>query len=290
MMNPAVIVSEDQPLTFVNLSPSRPQKRLALAVVLALLVVFFITAGPLSTFQLGRIDAFIPAYGTAIFVNDLITAVLLFNQFAILRSRASLAIASGYLFAALMVIPWLLTFPGVFTPGGLLGAGLQSTAWLSVLRYLGFPLFVIAYALLKNADPPKRLCEGSMGATILSSVAISAAVVCAMTVLIIASDAYLPPISIDRVHFSTFLLYLASFLILLNAVAITLLWIHQRSVLDLWLMVALCASAIEIYLSAFVGPARFSAGWIAARIFGFMSSILVLSVLLYEITTLYAQL
>src|SRR5262249_38121099 len=39
-----------------------------------------------------------------------------------------------------------------------------------------------------------------------------------------------------------------------------------------------------------VGPARFSAGWVAARIFGFVSSILVLSVLLYEITTLYAQL
>jgi signal transduction histidine kinase len=55
-------------------------------------------------------------------------------------------------------------------------------------------------------------------------------------------------------------------------------------------MVALCAYAIEIYLSAFVGPARFSAGWIAARIFGFVSSILVLSVLLYEITTLYTQL
>src|SRR5215468_690728 len=129
-----------------------------------------------------------------------------------------------------------------------------------------------------------------MGATIFSSVAISAAVVCAMTVLVIAGDAYLPPIAIDRVRFSTFWRYLASCLILWNALAITLLWIHRRSVLDLWLMVALCAYAIEIYLSAFVGPARFSAGWIAARIFGFVSSILVLSVLLYEITTLYAQL
>ena len=286
----APTVPEEQRFILTSVSPSWGQKRLALGVVLASLVAFCIMAGPLSTFQLRQIDAFVPAYGTAIFVNDLITAVLLFNQFAILRSRASLAIASGYLFAGLIVIPWLLTFPGVFTPGGLLGAGLQSTAWLSVLRYLGFPAFVIAYALLKDADPPKRLWEGSMGATIFSSVAISAAVVCTVTVLVIASDAYLPPISIDRVRFSSFWLYLASCLILWNAVAITLLWIHQRSVLDLWLMVALCTYAIEIYLSAFVGPARFSAGWIAARIFGFVSSILVLSVLLYEITTLYAQL
>jgi hypothetical protein len=59
----------------------------------------------------GRIGAFVPAYATAIFVIDLITAVLLFAQFSILRSGALLAIASGYLFTALIVIPWMLTFP-----------------------------------------------------------------------------------------------------------------------------------------------------------------------------------
>src|SRR5262249_40282246 len=188
MMKPAVIVPDDRPLTLATLPPGRAQRRVALGVVLASLVAFSIMAGPLSTMQLPRIDAFVPAYGTAIIVNDLITAVLLFNPFTILRSRASLAIAIGYLFTGLIVVPWLLTFPGVFAPGGLLGAGLQSTAWLSVLRYIGFPTFVIAYALLKDADPPKRLWEGSIGATIISSVAITAVVVCALTVLVIASD------------------------------------------------------------------------------------------------------
>jgi signal transduction histidine kinase len=290
MVKLAVIVPEDQPLTLANLSPGRSQKRLALAVALAFLGALFISAGELANIQLGRIDAFVPAYGTAIFVNDLITAVLLFNQFAILRSRALLAISSGYLFTALMVIPWMLTFPGVFTPGGLLGAGLQSTNWLYVLRYAGFPTFVIAYALLKDADPPKRLWDGSVGTTILSSVAISTAVVCVVTVLVTAGDAYLPHISIDPVHFSTLWLYLASCLILWNAFALILLWMRQRSVLDLWLMVVVCAYAIEIYLVSFPGLARFSAGWYAGRVFGFMSSILVLFVLMHEITTLYAQL
>jgi C4-dicarboxylate-specific signal transduction histidine kinase len=65
---------------------------------------------------------------------------------------------------------------------------------------------------------------------------------------------------------------------------------RQRSVLDLWLMVVVCAYAIEIYLVSFPGFARFSAGWYAGRVFGFVSSILVLFVLLYEITTLHAQL
>jgi len=52
----------------------------------------------------------------------------------------------------------------------------------------------------------------------------------------------------------------------------------------------MCAYAIEIYLVAFPGLARFSGGWYAGRIFGFVAGSLVLFVLLYEITTLYARL
>src|SRR6266566_3618342 len=118
MIKTAPPAPEEQDFVISSLSPSQAQKRLALGVVLALLVAFFITAGPLSTIQLARIDAFVPAYATAMFVFDSITAVLLFAQFSILRSRALLAIANGYLFTALMLIPWMLTFPGVFAPGG----------------------------------------------------------------------------------------------------------------------------------------------------------------------------
>jgi signal transduction histidine kinase len=290
MIKPAVIVPEDQPLTLATLAPGRAQRRLALAVMLAFLGAVLILTGKLANIQLGRIDAFVPVYGTAMFVNDMITAVLLFNQFAILRSRALLAISTGYLFTGFLLVPWMLVFPGAFAPSGLFGAGLQSTNVFQILRFAGFPTFVIAYALLKDADPSRRMWKGSVGATILSSVALTSAFVCAATVIVISGDAYSPRISIDPVHFSPVILYVTGCVILWNGVALTLLWIHQRSVLDLWLMVVVCAYAIEIYLSAFVGFARFSAGWYAGRVFGFVSSILVLFVLLYEITTLYAQL
>src|ERR1700731_3399511 len=192
MVNTAAVVPGEQHFILASLSPGRAQRRLALAVVLALLVAFFIMEGPLSTIQLGRIDAFVPAYATAIFVTDSITAVLLFAQFSILRSRALLVISSGYLFTALIVIPWMLTFPGVFTPGGLLGAGLQTTNWLYILWHAGFPPLVMAYALLRDADPAKRLWRGSAAAAILLSVAATAAVVWALTFIVIAGDALLP--------------------------------------------------------------------------------------------------
>ena len=289
MVKAAAVVPEEQHFILSSMSPGRAQRRLALAVVLVLLVAFFITeVGPLSTIQLGRIDAFVPAYATAMFVNDSITAVLLFAQFSILRSRALLAIANGYLFTALMLIPWMLTFPSVFTPGGLLGAGLQSTTWIYILWHAGFPMFVIAYALLKDADRAKRLWRGSAGAAIFLSVATTAAVVCAAVFLVTAGDALLPRISLDRVRFSTLWLYYAGCLALLSVLALIVLWIRRRSVLDLWLMVVMCAYVIEITLIAFPVPARFTFGWYAGRVFGFLSGSLLLFVLLYEITTLYA--
>src|SRR6202790_5389484 len=195
------VVPEEKHFILSSLSPSRAQRRLAVSVVVGLVLAFSITEGPFSTVQLGRVDAFVPAYAMAMFVNDSITAVLLFAQFSILRSRALLAIASGYLYTALIVIPWMLTFPGIFTPGGLLGAGLQTTSWLYTLWHAGFAMFVIAYALSKDAGPAKRLWRGSAGAGGPLSVCLSAAAGCAVAYIVPAADALLPRINLDPLHF-----------------------------------------------------------------------------------------
>jgi len=151
-------------------------------------------------------------------------------------------------------------------------------------------MFVIAYALLRDADPAKRLWRGSAAAAILLSIAATAAVVWALTFIVVAGDALLPPINLDPVHFSTTWLYIAGCLVLLSVLAVILLWIRRHSVLDLWLMVVMSAYAIEICMIAFPIPARFSFGWYAGRVFGLLSGSLLLFVLLYEITILYAQL
>src|SRR5262245_52541902 len=183
-----------------NLSPSVAQRRFALGVVLVLLVVFVIVAGPLGTLPLRRIDAFIPAYGTAIFVIDSITAVLLFAQFSVLRSGALLALANGYLLTALIAIPWTLTFPDVVAPTGGLGAGLQSTVWLYVLSHAGFALFVITYTLLKDADPIEWQSPSSVRAAIIASVGSVTALVCCATVLVTAGHELMPRLMLDTLR------------------------------------------------------------------------------------------
>jgi signal transduction histidine kinase len=273
-----------------NLSPSVAQRRLALGVVLVLLVVFVIVAGPLWILPLRRIDAFIPAYGTAIFVIDSITAALLFAQFSVLRSGALLALANGYLLTALIAIPWMLTFPGVLAPTGGLGAGLQSTVWLYVLSHAGFALFVITYILLKDADPIEWQSPWSVRAAIIASVGSVTAFVCCATVLVTAGHEVMPRLMLDTLQVSHLWYYAVGPMAVLVVLALVLLWLRRRSVLDLWLMVVLCAYAIEIALTAFPVPVRFSVGWYAGRVYGVLSGSLVLLILLEEITMLYGEL
>jgi hypothetical protein len=127
------------------------QKRLALVVAL-LVPVPFIAIVLIGQLQLPRVDSFIPVVDTAILINDSITATLLLALFTTTRLRSLLALAAGFLFTAFLIVPHALTLPGAFAPNGLLGARLQTSAWLNEFWHLGLPSAVIAYALLKRAD------------------------------------------------------------------------------------------------------------------------------------------
>jgi signal transduction histidine kinase len=291
MLTSDTAVPKEHDLVLSSLSPGPAQTRLALCIVLGLIVVFaLITAGLLSGVQTSRVDAFVPAYLTAMFVCDSITAILLYAQFSILRSRAILLIASAYLYTALILIPYVLTFPGVFVARGLIGAS-QSAGWLYVFWHCGFPLLVIIYALSKNGVGNKRIWNGTTRAAIAQSVAFAAALVSAATFVCIAGEPWLPRLVLDGGHFSKVWPYFVGAPIaLLSISALVVLWFRRRSMLDLWLMVVMFLYLVEVPLSYYPDASRFSGGWYAVRIFGFLASSLVLIVLLYEIETLYAKL
>src|ERR1700687_1484897 len=127
----------------------RREVRIALAAMLVSGSVFH-TAAPFAKTPLAHVSVFVPIYVSAFVICDLITAVLLFGQFSFLRSRALFVLASGYLFTAFIAVAYALTFPGLFSPTGLLGAGPHSTAWMYMFWHGTFPLAVIAYALLQE--------------------------------------------------------------------------------------------------------------------------------------------
>src|SRR5688572_27781460 len=281
---------EEPAFVLSDMPPSPAQKRLALGIVLGLMGALYLVIGPFGGMQLGEVHAFVAVYTTAMFVTDTITAILLFAQFSILRSRAILVIASGYLFTALLIIPYLLAFPGVLAPEGVVG-GLQTTAHLYLLWHCGFPLFVIGYALAKDEGAGRRYSHQEVRPAIARSVAWTALAAAVLAFLCIRGIAPLPRIMVDRSAFVPEWPYVVGApIVLLCAAALVVLWLRRRSVLDLFLMVVLCAYIIEIPPHYYPFPARFSTGWYAVRITSLISSSIVLVVLLYEITALYGSL
>jgi len=291
MLNLATMLPEGHHVVLSRLPPGKAQKRFAIGIVGVILGVFaLITVDPFSGVRPVRIDAFIPAYATAMFVNDMITAVLLFSQFSMLRSRALLVIASGYLFTALILVPWILTFPGTFAPTGLIG-GRQSPSALYLFWHAGFVLFVIVYALSKDSKLGMRQWHGTVGPAIGKSVAATVAIVCIVSVVGIAGEPLLPQVFKDSTRFSPlWLYYVGAPIASLCVCALALLWTRRSSALDLWLMVVVYLYLIEVPLSYYPAPVRFSAGFYAVRVIGYVSSSLVLLVLLYEIIMMYSQL
>ena len=265
------------------------EHRLALAVVVVSGVIFLATA-PFAQVPLARIPAFIPIYQSALAVNDLITAVLLFGQFIFLRSRGLLVLASGYLFTALMTVAHLLTFPGLFAPAGLLGAGPQSTAWLYMFWHGGFPLLVIAYALPKHQEHEANQPRGRAPVAILASVAAVVAVAGGFAFLSTAGQDILPAIMQGN-HYTPAMIIVVSSVWVLSLLALVALWRRRpHSVLDLWLMVVMCAWLFDIALAAVLNAGRFDLGFYAGRLYGLLAASFVLAVLLIENGRLYFEL
>jgi PAS domain S-box-containing protein len=270
------------------LPASRGERRLALAVVLLSLAAFAVSA-PLARVQLARVEAFIPAYQAALAISDLITAVLLFGQFSILRATGLRILASAYLFTAAMVVVHTLSFPGLFAPTGLLGAGPQTTAWLYMFWHGGFPLLVLCYARFWSAAKTASYA-GPIGSAILGSIAGVLAAVIALTLLVTTWQGFLPAI-MDGNHYTPLMIGVVSMVWLLGLAALLALWRRRpHSVLDLWLMVVMCAWLFDVALSVVLNAGRFDLGFYAGRIYGLLAANFVLLVLLLETRSLYARL
>ncbi len=276
-----------QPAFPSTVRAKRGERRLALVVVILSLLLFLLCV-PFARLQLPAVWAFIPIYETALAITDLITAGLIFSQFNILRSRSLLVLACGYLFSTIMVVVHGLTFPGLFAPGGLLGAGPQTTAWLYMFWHGGFPLFVAAYALLKDKDNPALPSSGVHGSAVFAALIGVFAAAAAFTWLATVGQQSMPAIMQGNGYTPT-MIFVVSAVWTLGFIALLTLWICKpHSALDLWLMVVMCAWMCDVALSAVFNAGRFDLGFYTGRIYGLIAASFVLLMLLFETGTLYA--
>jgi signal transduction histidine kinase len=213
----------------------------------------------------------------------LITAILLFSQYSVSRSRAVLLLASGYFFTALIVAPKIISYPGAFP--GLLPAGTQTSAWLYYFWGAGLPLASILYACFKNDTSQKPV-----GTSIGWSVVVTLVLALAITWAAMKGDQFLP-VLVEAGKYTYVVAYIASpALILIMAVAMGLLWVRRESILDYWLMLANFALMLQHIAGGFLATKRYSLGFYTSRGFTLITSLLVLGLLLREMTNLYLRL
>jgi signal transduction histidine kinase len=257
------------------------------AIVASLLLAAFIVTLPFGALWLPQSYLFVPTVQTGIFIVDLVTAALLYAQFSIVRSRGLLVLAGGCLFTAFIMVPHTTAVLRLFGDPHPTGAVLDTPAWLYLFWHVGLPLAVIGYVLL-NARPrtqavPHERVRWAIAASAIGSIL----AVCVLTW--VTSSGYLPAIMAHPTLARSRLSFVVPAVI--SAASIAMLWRYRRSVLDLWLLVMLWAWLVDLLLQVVpVLVERFSVGYYAGRIYGLLSTMIILIVLLVDATTLNTRL
>ncbi|MGE5546294.1 MAG: MASE4 domain-containing protein [Solirubrobacterales bacterium] len=262
--------------TLTDAVPAKQQRLLAFALA-AILVLYSAAVLPFSLEPGPVIPSFIGVYQTAVIICDLLTATLLLIQAYHVRQVGSLVLGAGYLFTAAAALAHELSFPGLFSPTGLIG-GSQATNWLWIFWHGGFPIFALGYAVLdrRGTKIPPGLVRPVSTLAIISVVALVA-----LGVLLGASD-YLPHLVVGQNFDQNNDTGIGPALIALCAGALLLVARERgRTVIKLWLLVTLVAFTLDVFHTLH-SEARYTVGWYAARGNSFVASILILAVYLVE--------
>lgn len=257
----------------------------ALVILLTLAI-----AAPRASLILPAVGPFMPMCALTVFTTAGIATFLLGAQFTVTRQPVLGALGGAYAFTALAVALQLLTFPGVFAPTGLFGAGPHSAAWMWVFWHGGFPFFVILAALARDRFARKPISTTHVG--LWAGALIGGPVMICAALGGFAIYAHLPPALNPASGAGTFLNSTTALVIWsLNVIAIVIvLWTGRlRTMLDLWLAIAVLACFTDTSLNL-LSTGRFTVGWYLARLFSMFAPGILVCVLVWNVTVLYRRL
>jgi two-component sensor histidine kinase len=280
---------DDIPIVIAGMPADARHRRIGMVGLVVMAAVVVVTL-PFVNIELGRGDAFAPLIQTLMCAADLLTATFLFAQYAIQPQRAVLVLASGYVFSGLSAFLEALALPGAYGPGTLFGDGMFTPSWLFIFWHTGFPLAVIAYTLLKDADRADEQSGTSTGAAIAISIASVALVMAGLTWIATVGVGYLPGLYVGFFGAQPLVGEIGVLLSLLSAAAIVLLFVRRHTILDEWLIVTLLAWVPNFIVAILFTVVRFTVGWYMSRVYALIAGSSLLFVLLTETLFLYAYL
>lgn len=261
--------------------------------IVGIFVALAVLSIVLGTIELPAFPLLIPMQMTGVMVLDGISAFLLLSQFWHQRVIAYVILAAAYLFAALIAVPFLLTFPGLTADGHLIVGGPQSSIWLWQAWHLVFPSLIGISIYLHRRQPRLQVAEAQIARHTLTMIALTMVGVALIVAVVVIAKDQLPILLVQNTpHPLTHQFFAISLLeVLVSVVAIALVWplARQGSLLHQWLLIALVAFLGEI-VASMSADHRYTLGWYISRFQGLAANGVVMLVLLGETSRIYRRL
>jgi two-component sensor histidine kinase len=281
--------SRDDLATSITAIPANARQRKIALGVLIFLVVIAVVSAPFSLIPLGPAHSFIPIIQSLMCAANLLTAVFLLVQYSLYPQRALLALAAGFVFSGLFALMHTLAFPSAHSGDVLIGDKISSPTWLMAFWQTTFALAVIIYALSKDPGKPVNQSSRSIAAKVGVTIACVVMVTGALTWAATAGVGYLPPLHYTTTLRTPLALHVDTFVLLLNAMALAVLFVRRYTLLDQWLMVTLVAWLPHLVMGSVLESMRFSEGWYLARAYALFAGSSLLVVLLTETLLLHRR-
>lgn len=282
----------DEQISLIS-APASAGHRKAARLTAVLLTLIVLLTLPIARHPGPPILHFLPIYVSIAVGANLITVYMLLGQLLSERRPALGILAGTYLFSGTIIVPYMLTFPSVFAPSGLLDAGPQTAAWLWVCWHASFPGGVLAFALASKRGIAVALSPHGARLLAAALALLVPSLTVAITMLTTVGHRLLP-VLVRGTVFTPLISFTSPIGIVLIglgllALAVLVTGHRQHSVIETWLVVAVLACVLESAMNLWV-PSRYTVGWYIARPYALASASVVLLALLYEVNRLYRRL
>jgi signal transduction histidine kinase len=223
-------------------------------------------------------------YGASAAMIDFATFWLLMSSRQ--PSRALRIVAAAYLFAGLMAVLHVLSFPGALLAETSVIGNTNSVSWLFLCWRSGFPLFIL-WAVWTETHPSSAPIEPRLSPAVIAMM--TAATCLALALAAQDLSAFTP--SPQGLRFGSFDMAVSWLGVAAAALTIFLMLRHGLAwrALYLWLMLVLVSETVGAWFST-QGGGRYTVAWYGARVEGLAASAIVLVLVATHVRELQARL
>jgi PAS domain S-box-containing protein len=218
-----------------------------------------------------KVPAISVLFAATVFATELPTSLLLFVRFRANPHWSILILGSAFLYSALMVVSHLLTFPGgVLTDQTLVGGSQQASSYIFVSWVIGFALLTFVSVIFETCASRHQFALERVDRAVYTAVSAVSVAVLSVTLIAILLGDHLPALIKESPSWTgpnRFLVLTATALI---AGSIAIVLFRIRNELFLWLAMMLTSVAVAHIISG-VGGARYTVGWVVARLLWIIS-------------------